>query len=91
MIPAAGIAQQGLHVDAGSEVLQPAADVLGGRRPVVRRAPLPVAHPLAEQHRPVEDEHREDRVEDELPLARDVPEDLALHLAVVVPLGPRWP
>ena len=53
--PGGGIAQQRLHVDAGPEVLEAAADVLGGGRAVVGRAPLPVAHPLAEQHRPVED------------------------------------
>ena len=91
MIAGGGIAQQGLHVDAGPEVLQAAADVLRGGRPLVGRAPLPVAHPLAEEHRAVEDQHREHRVEDQLPDARDVPEDLALHVAVVVPLERPWP
>ena len=85
--PGGRIAQQGLHVDAGPEVLEAAADVLGGGPAVVRGAALPVAHPLAEQHRPVEGEDREDGVEDQLPHARDVAEDLSLHLGVVVPLG----
>ena len=38
----------------------------------------------------VDDEHREHRVEDQLPHARDVDEDLALHVGVVVPLRERW-
>ena len=53
--PGGGIPQQGLHVHAGSEVLEAAAGVLAGGLAVVGRAPLPVAHPLAEEHRPVED------------------------------------
>ena len=80
------VAQQRLHVDAGAEVLEAPLDVLGGGGPVVGRAPLPVLHPLGEQHRAVDDEHRDDRVEGELQRARDAAEDLALDRRVVVPL-----
>ena len=85
--PGGGITQQRLHVHAGAEVLEAAAGVLGRGPATVRRTTLPVAHPLAEQHRPVEDEHREDRVEDELPHARDVAEHLTLDVGIVVPLS----
>ena len=82
--PGGGVAQQGLHVDAGPEVAQAALHVLRGGGAVVRRPPLPVPHPLAEEDRPVEDQDREDHVEDQLPRARDVPEDHALDVAVLV-------
>ena len=58
-----GVAQQRLHVDAGPEVLQPAGDVLLRGGAVVGLAPLPVPHPLGEQHGAVDDEDRQDRVE----------------------------
>src|SRR5690606_14841195 len=56
---------------------------------VVGLAPLPVADPLREQHRPVHECDRQHRVEHGLPRRGDVPEDLAGDLGVVVELQGR--
>ena len=87
MIPAAGSRSSVCMYTPARKSFRRRPTFLRGGLAVVGRPALPVPHPLAEQHRPVEDEHGEHGVEDELPHARDVLEDRALHGAVVMPLG----
>ena len=78
------LAQQGLHVDPGSEVAESTLGVgrLGGT--VVGDTPLPVLDAVREQDGPVDDEQRDDRVEGQLQWPRDVGEDLAGDRRIVV-------
>ena len=71
-----GIAQQGLHVDAGPEVAEPSLDVGRLGRAVVGGAPLPVLDPVREQDGSVDDQEWDDRVESQLQRAWDVSEHL---------------
>ena len=48
MMPAAGIAQQRLHVDAGAEVLEAALGVLAWWWPGCRARPAPSSSPGSE-------------------------------------------
>ena len=83
--PGGGVAQQGLHVDAGAEVAEAPLRRLRVRVPPVGGAPLPVLDAVGEQHAAVDEDDGEHRVEAELPRGRDVLEDLALHRRVVEP------
>ena len=81
-----GVAEQRLHVHAGTEVAEAPSDVLARRRATVGRAALVVAHPLPEQHSRADDQQRGDDVEREPQRARDATEHLARHDRVVVEL-----
>ncbi len=81
-----GIAQEGLHVGAGAEVLEALGGVLGGRAPLRRCAALPVLHPVGEHEAAPDDHHRDHGVERELQRTRNVDEHLAVHFVVVLPL-----
>ena len=88
MSPAPRVAQQGLHVGAGAEVLaDAAAGVLRGGVALRRCAALPVLHPVGEHEAAPDDHHRDDGVEDDLQRPGDVDEHHAVHVVVVVPVG----
>ena len=79
-----GFAQQRLHGRARPEVTEAPPGVAGVGGAVVRGAPLPVLDPLGEQHRSVDDQHRDDRVEGQLQRPGHVYEHLAGDRRVVV-------
>ena len=74
-----GIAQQGLHVDAGAEIAEATLDVLFCCAAVVRLAAGPVLDTLTEQHCSVHEQDRSHDVEGNLQRGRDASEDLACY------------
>ena len=74
--PGGRFPQQGSHVHAGAEVGEAPFGVTTGGGPIIGGAPTPVSDPIGEQHRAIDDEHRDDDVEGELEGPRDVAEHL---------------
>ena len=72
-----GIAQHGLHVDAGAEIAEATLDVLFRCATVVRLTAGPVLDALTEEHCSVDEQDRHHDVEGNLQRGRDASEDLA--------------
>ncbi len=83
----AGITEQGLHVDACTEVLQSLWSGLRRGLALRRGTTLPVLHPVGEHDPGPHQEHGDDRVEGDLQRPRDVREHHSMDLAVALPLG----
>ena len=84
-----GIAQQGLHVDTGAEVLETALGVLRRGGPVVGLAAGPVLHSLTEHHGPVDEQDAGEHVERGLHGVGDATEHLTGRGRIIVLLEHR--
>ena len=72
-----GVAQQGAHVNAGTEVGQASLDVLGRGRPALGCATFPVANAIGEHDGAPHQHHRDHGVERDLQRAGNATEHFA--------------
>jgi len=82
-----GVAQQGAHVDTGTEICGAPLHVLRGCATLGGGATFPVAHAVSEAERTPHDHHRNHRVEGDLQRPGDVDKHRAVHSVVVLPAG----
>ena len=75
--PGHRVTHQGLHVQTGPHVLHALLEVAGGRVSLLGGAPLPVLDPERQLEADVDQQDRDQRVEDRLDRVRDVAEHLA--------------